>query len=142
MSWLINESENSTTTNGPPSRSRTTINYSVLRGTPTQKTTYTRNAGSDVQVEEPFRKVSNAITTRGNVFRVLYVGQCIKDINKDNVVSGQQEIQAEYLGEAFVERQSVFGQASSGPSPAPSNTDAITTVDSHYRILANRVVTE
>jgi hypothetical protein len=142
MSWLINESENTTTTSGSPSRSRTTINYSILRATPTTKSSWTRNTGSDMQVEEPFRKVSNAITTRGNVFRVLYVGQCIKDINKDNAVSGPQEIQAEYLGEAIVERQSVFGPASAGPTPIPSNPDVVNTNDSYYKIVANRVITE
>ena len=46
--------------------------------------------------------MSNAITTRGNVFRILYVGQSIKDTNRNSLVDLTQEIQSEYLGEAFV----------------------------------------
>ena len=42
--------------------------------------------------------MSNAITTRGNVFRILYVGQSIKDVNKNALVDSTQEVQSEYLG--------------------------------------------
>jgi hypothetical protein len=55
----------------------------------------------------------------------LYVGQAVK--------SGI--VQAEYLGEAYVERDAVFTQDS-------SNTDIVRTTDSTYKIIANRVVTE
>jgi hypothetical protein len=87
----------------------------------------------DMQVEQAFRDVSNAITTRGNVFRILYVGQSVK-----NGVT-----QAEYLGEAFVERQSSFAPPGASPLPTPTpNPDAQAVSDSSYRILANRVITE
>jgi hypothetical protein len=132
ISWLINQSENATMTgNG---KTRSSVNYSVLRATPTGST-WNRNYGSDMQVEEPFRKISNAITTRGNVFRILYVGQAIKDINRSGQVDSQSEITAEYLGEVFVERQSIFG-------PEGSNPDAVKTSDSTYKILTNRVISE
>ncbi len=89
-------------------------------------------------MEAPFRKVSSAITTRGNTFRVLYVGQTIKDLNKNGIVDSAAEVQAEYLGEAYVERQSVYGS----PIPSSSNQDAVGTVDSAYRIVSSRVITE
>lgn len=92
-----------------------------------------------MQVEQPFRKVSNSITTRGNIFRVLYVGQAIKDIPRsgirDGIVNGPEEIVAEYLGEAFIERQSIF-------QPDPSNPNIVKTSDSKYKIVADRVITE
>ena len=78
-----------------------------------------------MQVEQLFREVSNSITTRGNVFRVLYVGQTLKN----------GLVQAEYLGEAFVERQSLFAVDA-------SNTDITRTSDSTYRTITNRVITE
>ena len=80
--------------------------------------------------------MSSALTTRGNVFRVLYVGQSIKDQrdpggNFGNVES-QSEIAAEFLGEAFVERIPVF-----------TTTGAIKkTTDSRYRVLVQRPITE
>ena len=86
-------------------------------------------------MEQEFREISNSITTRGNVFRVLYVGQSIKDVNRNAVVDSPQEVQSEYLGEAFVERQSVF-------VPEGSNPDAMKTSDSRYKMLANHSVTE
>lgn len=122
ISWLVNQSANSTMTGN--TRSRSTVNYSLLRTTPTSST-WNRNYGSDMQVEEPFRKISNAITTRGNVFRVLYVGQALKN----------GIVQAESLGEAFVERKSIF-------VPEASNPDAIKTSDSTYKTLTNRVISE
>ena len=132
---LISTSENSTT--GSPSRSTTV--YSALRNTPTNRSEVSANYQRDMQVEQPFRKVSNSITTRGNIFRVLYVGQAIKDIPRngirDGIVNGPEEIVAEYLGEAFVERQSTF-------QPDPNNPNIVKTSDSKYTILANRVVTE
>lgn len=122
ISWLINQSENATMTgNG---RTRTSVNYSLLRPTPTSSF-WNRNYGTDMQVEEPFRKVSNSITTRGNVFRVLYVGQTLKN----------GLTQAEYLGECFVERQAKF-------DPEGSNPDAMSTSDSTYKVLSNRLITE
>ena len=132
ISWLINQSENATMTgNG---KTRSSVNYSLLRATPTGST-WNRNYGSDMQVEEPFRKISNAITTRGNVFRVLYVGQAIKDTNRNGLVDNQAEITAEYFGEAFIERQSI-------PLPDPANPDAVRTSDSTYKVLSSRIVSE
>src|SRR5690349_14972027 len=96
-------------------QTRTSVNYSLLRPTPTSSS-WNRNYGTDMQVEEPFRKISDSTTTRGNVFRVLYVGQTIKDYNKSGIVDNQAKVTAEYLGEAFVERQSVF-------TPDSSNSD-------------------
>ena len=78
--------------------------------------------------------MSNSITTRGNVFRVLYVGQSIKDLNRDGNVAAN-EIQSEYLGEAFVERQGIF-------QPEGGNPDAAKTADSAFKLVANRVVTQ
>ena len=78
--------------------------------------------------------MSNSITTRGNVFRVLYVGQSIKDLNSDKDVTSN-EIQSEYLGEAFVEREGIF-------QPEGSNPDAVKTADSAFKLVANRVVTQ
>jgi hypothetical protein len=78
-----------------------------------------------MQVEQLFRQVSNSITTRGNVFRVLYVGQSLKN----------GLVKAEYLGEALVKRSSVF-------TPDPSNPDIVRTSDSTYKLVANRVITE
>jgi len=89
-----------------------------------------------MQVEEPFRKVSNSITTRGNVFRVLYVGQSVRDtVNKNGKVD-QGEVTAEYLGEAFIERVSNF------QSDTTINPDVMKTAGSSYRLLAQRVITE
>jgi len=78
-----------------------------------------------MQVEQLFRSVSNSITTRGNVFRVLYVGQALKN----------GLVQAEYLGEAFVKRSSTF-------TPDSANPDIVRTSDSSYKLVANRVITE
>lgn len=137
ISQNINQSENSTTTgNG---RSRTTNLYSLLRSSPGNKSEWKRSYGSDYQVEEPFRKVSDAITTRGNVFRVLYVGQAIKDLNGNGKFDNPNERLSEFLGEAFVERQAVFA---SKPTAAGSSTQAMKTVGSDYRILSQRSVTE
>jgi hypothetical protein len=83
------------------------------------------NIQRDMQVEQLFREISNSITTRGNVFRVLYVGQALKN----------GIVQAEYLGEAFVERQAVF-------TPDRSNADIVRTTDSTYKVISNRVVAE
>jgi hypothetical protein len=83
------------------------------------------NVRIDPQIEQPFRAVSNSITTRGNIFRVLYVGQSMKN----------GLVQAEYLAEAIVERQAIF-------TPDASNPDIVRTTDSKYRVIAQRVVTE
>jgi hypothetical protein len=135
LSRSISTSENSTT--GSPSRSTTA--YSALRSSPTNRNELNANYQRDLQVEQTFRKVSNAITTRGNVFRVLYVGQTIKDIARggvrDGIVNGPDEIVAEYLGEAIVSRESTF-------TPDPSNPSIIRTSDSNYRLLTNRVITD
>ena len=56
------------------------------------------------------------------------------DINADGNVA-PSEVQGEYLGEAFIERQSVF-------TAEGSNPDAMTTSDSSYKILANHTITE
>lgn len=118
--------------------------YSALRDDPTG--TVTANYHKDFEVEQAFREVSSSITTRGNVFRILYVGQAIKDMdhakdsNGNPIVDNQREILAEYLGEAFVERQAIWGPAD--PILDPNNSDIVRTTDSAYRIIANRVITE
>lgn len=121
--------------------SRSTVTYSMLRTNPTSTGELNVNYERDMQVEQEFRGVSNSITTRGNLFRVLYVGQAIKDIPRNGVrngrVDGKEEVAAEYLGEAFIERQSTFA----APSPPP-NPDALTTSNSTYNLVANRVITE
>jgi hypothetical protein len=105
--------------------SRSTVTYSVLRNNPTTTSELNLNYERDMQVEQLFRDVSNSITTRGNVFRVLYVGQSLKN----------GLVQAEYLGEAFVKRSSAF-------VPDSSNPDIVRTSDSTYKLIANRVITE
>lgn len=107
-----------------------TVSYGVLRNaatTASEKVSGKVNANiqRDMQVEQLFRDVSNSITTRGNIFRVLYVGQSLKN----------GLVQAEYLGEAFVKRSSVF-------TPDSSNPDIVRTSDSTYKLIANRVITE
>jgi hypothetical protein len=140
MSWLINQSENSRTNgNG---RDRTTVNYSVLRAAPTTKSQWNRNYGSDMQVEEPFRKISSSVTTRGNVFRVLYVGQAIKDIRRGGTppngeVDSNDEILAEYLAEGFVQRDAVF----SAPSVIGTST-VIKTEAAQLKTVGNRAIVE
>jgi hypothetical protein len=136
LSRLISASEASDTS---ASSSRSKVVYSALRTNP-QSTTTNQNYRKDFQVEQLFREVSNSITTRGNVFRVLYVGQTIKDIpgpgpTPNGQVDSQREIISEYLGEALIERQAVF-------APEATNPDGIKTSDSVYKILANRVITE
>ena len=137
VSRLINTSAGGTGTTGSPGR--TTVNYSALRTTPTRATEANANLQTDMQVEQAFRKVSSAITTRGNVFRVLYVGQAIRDIARsgvrNGVVDGTEEIAAEYLGEALVERVPVTSTDSSNPN-------IVRTSDSAFRILSNRVITQ
>ena len=121
--------------NGTTASSRSQTAYSVV---------LPANYQRDTQIEQTFRKVSDSITTRGNVFRVLYVGQAIKDINRDGIVQtpeddptyvGTSERIAEFLGEAFIERQAIF-------QPDTSNPTIVRTSDSKYRILNNRVITE
>jgi hypothetical protein len=122
LSRLLSASEASDT---GASTSRSKIVYSALRSDPQSTGITNQNYRRDFQVEQAFREISGSITTRGNVFRVLYVGQAIKN----------GIVQAEYLGEAFVERQTTF-------VPEASNPDAIKTSDSTYNILNNRLVTE
>lgn len=122
LSRLMSASEASDTTT---SSSISNVVYSALRTNPTVRVNPAQNYRRDFEVEQAFREVSNSITTRGNVFRVLYVGQALKN----GIVQG------EYLGEAFVERQAVFTQDASNP-------DIVRTTDSTYRVLANRVITE
>lgn len=118
---------------------RSTVSYSVLRSSPENTSEVNANYRSDMDVEQAFREVSNSVTTHGNVFRVLYVGQSIRDIPRNGVrngnVDGADEVVAEYLGEAFIERRAVF-------VPQGTNPDEITTSDSTYRIISNRVITE
>ncbi|MGH8092632.1 MAG: hypothetical protein ACREIF_04080 [Chthoniobacterales bacterium] len=130
LSRLVNSSD--TTTTGNPGR--TTVLYSAIRNSPGATTEVNANFQRDMGAEQEFREVSNSITTRGNIFRVLYVGQAIKDINGNGIVDAN-EVKAEYLGEAFVQRNATF-------QAGGSNLDAVTTVDSTYRILTNRVITE
>jgi hypothetical protein len=135
ISRLVNTSVAGSGTTGSPGRS--TVNYSALRNNPTatNESPINSNIHSDMQAEQEFREMSNSITTRGNVFRILYVGQAIKDANRNAVVDSPQEVQSEYLGEAFVERDSLF-------TPEGSNPDAMKTSDSNYKMLANHPVTE
>jgi hypothetical protein len=134
LSRLVNTSPGGSPTTSDSRGSCSTVSYGVLRTTATTQNekvggNVNTNIQRDIQVEQLFREISNSITTRGNVFRVLYVGQSLK--------SGI--VQAEYLGEAFVERQAKW----SGPDPDhQGNTDIIKTSDSTYRIVANRIVTE
>jgi hypothetical protein len=123
LSRLFAASEASDTTT---SSSISNVVYSALRPNPTVRTTTPQNYRKDFEAEQGFREVSNSITTRGNVFRVLYVGQALKN----------GIVQAEYLGEAFVERQSTF------LPDATISADVVKTSDSTYRIIANRAVTE
>lgn len=128
LSRLVNFSPGGSGTTGSPARS--TVSYDILRNTATSTTEKVNgstngNIQRDMQVEQMFREVSNSITTRGNVFRVLYVGQTLKN----------GLVQAEYLGEAFVKRSSVF-------TADPTNADIVRTTDSTYKLIANRVITE
>ena len=130
LSRLVNWSPGGAGTTSDSRGSCSTVNYAVLRTSATttsEKVSGKVNANTqrDMQVEQLFREVSNSITTRGNVFRVLYVGQSLKN----------GLVQAEYLGEAFVKRSSVF-------TPDSSNPDIVRTSDSTYKLIANRVITE
>lgn len=130
LSRMVNTSTNTTT--GSPARS--TVTYSLLRTNPTTQSELNLNFRTDNLAEQEFREISNSITTRGNVFRVLYVGQSVKDLNNDGAVT-PGEIQAEYLSEAYVERQGIF-------QPEGTNPDAVKTADSSYKTLVNRVITQ
>ncbi|MEO5755019.1 MAG: hypothetical protein ABIR38_09960 [Chthoniobacterales bacterium] len=130
VSRMVNSSTNTTT--GSPSRS--TVTYSMLRNTPTTASETNLNFRVDHLAEQEYREISNSITTRGNVFRVLYVGQSVKDINTDGIVTAN-EVQAEFLAEAFVERQATF-------VPEGINPDAMKTLGSNYKVLSSRVVTQ
>jgi hypothetical protein len=130
LSRLVNKSPGGSGTTSDSRGSCSTVSYGVLRNTATtasEKVSGKVNANiqRDMQVEQLFRDVSNSITTRGNIFRVLYVGQALKN----------GLVQAEYLGEAFVKRASVF-------TPDSTNPDIVRTSDSTYKLLANRVITE
>ena len=130
LSRLVNTSPGGSTTTSDSRGACSTVSYGVLRNTATtasEKVSGKVNANiqRDMQVEQLFREVSNSITTRGNIFRVLYVGQTLKN----------GLVQAEYLGEAFVKRTSVF-------TPDSSNPDIVRTSDSTYKLIANRVITE
>lgn len=130
LSRLVNTSPGGITTTSDSRGSCSTVSYGVLRNTATtasEKVSGKVNANiqRDMQVEQLYREVSNSITTRGNVFRVLYVGQALKN----------GLVQAEFLGEAFVKRSAVF-------TPDSSNPDILRTTDSAYKLLANHVITE
>ncbi len=135
LSRLISGSEAS---NVAANSAQSRVIYSILRSDPSAITD-TKYYRTDIQAEQAFREVSSSTTTRGNVFRVLYVGQAIKD-QKDasgqlGAVEKDSEIVAEYLGEAFVERQPIF-------APQGSNPDAKKTSDSRYTVIAQRPITE
>jgi hypothetical protein len=130
LSRMVNSSTNTTT--GSPSRS--TVTYSVLRNSPSTQSEINPNYRTDNLAEQEFREISDSITTRGNVFRVLYVGQSVKDMNTDGNVTSN-EVQSEVLGEAFVERRATF--VAEGANP-----DAMKTAGSSYTILGNRVIIE
>lgn len=130
LSRLVNTSPGGTGTTSDSRGSCSTVSYGLLR---TAATTVSEKVGGkvnaniqrDMQVEQLYREVSNSITTRGNVFRVLYVGQALKN----------GLVQAEFMGEAFVKRSAVF-------TPNSSNPDIVQTTDSTYKLIANRVITE
>lgn len=124
MSRNISLSNGST---GSGSRSR--INATVL-----SVTNNNPNLRADYNVEQPFRGVSEQITTRGNVFRVLYVGQAVHDFDGNGMV-GTNEVQGEFLGEAYLRREAQF-------STDPSNADLRQTTNSIYRVLSKRPVFE
>lgn len=136
LSRLISASASSQVSS---SDSSTSVIYSVLRNTPTAVNQANANYKRDTLIEQPFREVSNAVTTRGDVFRVLYVGQAIRDQKSGTGTLGEvenaSEITAEYLAEAYVERQAVF-------EPDPANPNAMRTSDSKYRVISSRVITE
>ena len=117
----------------------TRVVYSALRNTPTTLSQANPNYRRDALVEQPFREVSNSITTRGDVFRVLYVGQAIRDQKNASGQLGEvestSEVAAEFLGEAYVERQAVF-------EPDAANPNIMRTTDSNYRTVATRVIAE
>ncbi len=136
LSRHINQNSMTPPTTSGNGRQRSTVVYSLLRGTPTNPSEWKRDYGTDMQVEEPFRKISDSITTRGNVFRVLYVGQAIKDLNKDGIATDNEKF-AEYLAEAFVERLPTFA-----PPAVVGSSTVIKTSGSSYRIVAQRAVTE
>lgn len=131
LSRLLSASESSDTGAGSY---RSKVVYSALRSDP-QSTTTVQFYRRDFQVEQVYREISNAITTRGNVFRLLYVGQTIKDTNKNGVVDGSEEVQSEYLGEAYVQRNATYVAEGSNP-------DAMKTSDSSYQIILPRVIME
>ncbi|CAN5536541.1 hypothetical protein BH18VER1_BH18VER1_17080 [soil metagenome] len=108
-----------------------TVTYSVLRNEPENTSELNENYRSDMHVEQGFREVSDSVTARGNVFRVLYVGQAIKDIDKDDTVDAN-EVNGEYLGEVITERVPIF----------TDDGGVLKTTDSQYRVLSQRPVTE
>lgn len=130
LSRLISASEASDT---GASTSRSKVVYSILRTNP-QSTATSQNYRRDFHVEQAFREISNSITTRGNVFRVLAVGQAITDINKDGNVTAD-EVRAEYLSETLIAREAIF-------APEGSNADALKTANSAFKLLASRTITE
>ena len=132
LSRLMSASQASDTTS---SSNTSQVVYSALRDTPDQKTSV-KNYHRDFEVEQAFREVSNSITTRGNVFRVLYVGQTLKDYNSTHAVDNKAKILSEYLGEAYVERDAVWS------APDSANPDIIKTTDSTYKVIGNRVISE
>jgi hypothetical protein len=111
---------------GAGGTSISTVTYSVLRSQPENNTDNNANFRSDMHVEQPFRSVSNSITTRGNVFRVLYVGQSLREVNGEPIVFG------EYLAEAFVERVATFSANAARPE----------TTDSSFQTISQRAVME
>ena len=136
LARLVCSTETSST--GTPARS--TVTYSALRVTPTTKSEANYFIRRDMQVEQPFREVSNSITTRGNVFRILYVGQSIKDQKDSSGILGRvetsNEITSEYLGEIYVRRVSIFQPDTS------INPDVVRVIGSNYQIISQRVISE
>jgi hypothetical protein len=112
--------------NGTSVSSRSLVQSSVF--------TNTNSFKSDYQVEQPFRGISEQIATRGNVFRVLYVGQSVRDLDGDGLVA-TNEVQGEFLGESYIRRE---------PRRAtdPSNADLEQTTNSIYRVLSKRPIFE
>ena len=130
LSRLFSTSFRHSSESGPSASGRSTVIYSVLRQSPETIQEINENYRSDMHVEQPFREISSSITTRGNVFRVLFVGQAVKDINRNGQVD-PNETAAEFLGEAYVERE-----------PSFTTTPPIKTNDSRFKTIWRRAITE
>lgn len=115
--------------NGVTTSSRSVVSSSVYgqTGTNTPLTTL------DSHMEQSYRQVSSAVTTAGTVFRVLYVGQAVRDRNNDGVIQ-PDEVLSEYLAEAIVERVPMLQDLPDLPGRR--------TVDATFNIITQRPILE